>query len=129
MKKFLFLGLVALTALVASCTDYGDKVEKGKTEVYYKDGATEEEAQALMDLLFEQKYFNEDKENSVQILKDGDTYHVNFVVKEDFWDKEDVIQGFKFMGRLIQSEVLDGADLIVNLCNDKLESQKEIKIE
>jgi len=74
---------LALSALLAlglfACSNYGDKVSKENLEVYYKDGATKEEAQKTLDKL----YNKEDKEKkSLQLSKSGDTINFKMVIDE-----------------------------------------------
>ncbi len=129
MKKFLFFGVLALAFVVSSCADYGEKIEKGKAKMYYKDGASEEDAQNILDALFKYEILEEDTEAAMQLLKDGDTHIFNVVIKEEMIDKEEIKDTWYRIGLMIKTDVLRDEDLIVNLCDDKLEPQKEIKID
>lgn len=129
MKKFI-LPVVFLSAfLLQACNDYGTKLEIGdEDELYYTDNVEEETAQEVGDYLLENNFFfnNDGSEVSAQIDKDGDTYILNFVVKEEKWEDEQVHTAMEMIGTIISNDVLDNSPVEVHICNNKLESQKKI---
>ena len=133
-KLFVYASILSIGALFScgECNfnfglDPGEKVEFGSgQEIYYKDGATEEEAQALGEYLKEIEYFSGNNSNSVQLVRDGDTYVVRFVLKEGYWEKDENMGAYKKMGRDISAMVFDSAPVEVHLCNDQLETQRKL---
>ena len=81
MKKI--ITVLAGLALLVSCTSYGEKKVFNGTEVYYKDGVTEAQADKLGESLVSSG-FADGGGKSVQFLKDGDTYIFKMVIKEEF---------------------------------------------
>lgn len=82
MKQFI-LAVIIVTGLL-SCTNYGKKVSQDYLEVYYKEGATKEEAQKTLDLLYPLWKNEEGKteKKSIQLTKSGDTINFRMVVDE-----------------------------------------------
>jgi hypothetical protein len=81
--KSLVLAFFIAAGLMA-CTNYGKKVSQDYLEVYYKDGATKEEAQKTVDLLYP-LWKSEDgktEKKSIQLTKSGDTINFRMVVDE-----------------------------------------------
>ena len=76
--------LVSLIIIVSltSCVNPGKEIKFHANKIYYKDGATEQDGQKLGDYMVKTKYFDttDQKERDIQLLKEGDTYKVNFVV-------------------------------------------------
>jgi hypothetical protein len=62
-----------------------------------------------------------------QLKKSGDAFVVRFVVKEGYEEKEDFVTQFKALQVAISQEVFDGAAIDLNLCDENLETKKEIK--
>ena len=83
MKKMILVLCIAVA--LAACTNYGDKVSKDYLEVYYKDGATKEEAQKTLNYLYPQWKEADGKtaKKSVQLTKKGDTINFRMVVDKD----------------------------------------------
>lgn len=111
-----------LTAFITSCSDYGEKVVHNAGDVYYKEPVTEEEANKLGKYLAENGYFD-GIEKSVQLLKEGDYYTVNFVVKEGASSNPENINIFKSFSPILSYDVFDGAIVNVAMCNETFESE------
>jgi len=125
-------GLVKLLVLVGvgvgvfyflNANSYGEKVEFGDSEVYYKDPATQAEAQKLGEFLEKNGYFGKDKGNSVQLKKENDTYQVRFAVKEDAWKEAKYKLAFMLMRFQLKTAVFPGEKVEVHLCDDHLKTQ------
>lgn len=79
MRKILYLAL-PLAVAITSCNDYGQKVELGKNEVFYKgDGVTKEQAEKTGSFLKEISWFDDKEPGSAQITKNGDAFVVHLV--------------------------------------------------
>lgn len=130
MTKIFTLSLLFVGALfVSSCADYGEKVEQGENEVFYKDGATKEQAQKVLDILIESGAFNPDVESSAQVLKEDDRYIVNIIVREELRESEEVHDFLETIGQQMVYDVFEGDPLTVNITDEKFEVLKEIKID
>lgn len=130
MKKFILPLLFVSAFLFHSCgNDYGTKLEIGdEDELYYTENVEEETAQEVGDYLLENKLFfrNDGSEVSAQIDKDGETYIMKFVVKEEKWEDEKVHFAFQMIGAGISQKILDNAPIEIHICNNKLETQEKI---
>lgn len=129
MRKAFISSLLPTIVLFIGCSPYGDKVEvNSKSEVYYKDGATKEEAQKLADFLLRLNFFDDQSERSVQMVKLKDTSVVKFVVNEEkLKNNPDLEAGFKDMHLLIKDSVFAGKPTKVLLTNDEFKEIKSVK--
>ncbi len=121
MKKLLFL---ILPLLLASCTDYGEKVTYNGTDVYYKDGATLEDADKLGAYL-EEAEFADGVEKSVMIVKnEGGNYVFRMVVQEGAEEGNDTM--FQLMAMGISMGAFDNQPIDVDLCDNTFQTLKTI---
>ena len=123
MKTKLLL-FATLLFLITSCTGYGEKISKNKTEVYYTDGATVEEAQKLLDYLVE-SVFTDGNKKSVQLSKDKETNNLIFkmVVGEDVYNSTDYDNVFLVFPSNL-SKAFDGAPIDVHITGDTFNTKK-----
>jgi hypothetical protein len=118
----IFLLLLAACLSLASCDSYGKKVEiNSKSEVFYKDDATEAEARKLGDFLLKRNFFDNRNEKSVQLSKDSGVYVVRFVVDKAGYegDKENTLLGFRVWQMWISEDVFNNARTRVVLVDDQ----------
>ncbi len=130
MKK-MFLVLLGATLLLTACEDYGKSVKiNEKSEVFYKgEGVNESEAKNLGDFLLKQQYFNTQEERTVQLMKEGDSYVVKFIVDQEKIKQQDsatVSTGFKVWHMWIQDNVFNGAKVKLVLADEKLNDLREV---
>lgn len=121
MQKILLLVITA-SLLLASCDRYGEKVEiNNKSEVFYKDEATEAEAKKLGNFLLKRNFFDNRNEKSVQLTKDSGIYTVRFVVDRASYevDKENTLLGFRVWQMWISEDVFNNAKTRVLLVDDQ----------
>jgi pectate lyase len=112
------------------CKSYGDKIKiNDQSEVYYKDGATKEEAQKLGDFLLKNNYFDTKTEKSVQLTKDADTFDVRFVVDKARAQEslKETQETFSALGMLLSMEVFGGKYVSVMLADPYMKTFSEIK--
>jgi hypothetical protein len=128
MKKLLCL--IAIISVFAACSSYGDKYQVNeKSEVYYKDGMTAEDAKKLGDFLMKNGYFDSTNEKSVQLLKEKDTIAVKFVVdKAKVAETESADALFMIMGSAISSEIFSGKPLKIILADAYMKGFKDVAI-
>lgn len=124
MKKV--ITLIAAVALFVSCANYGEKKVHNGTEVYYKDGVTEAEADKLGESLITSGFANGDPK-SVQFVKDGDTYVFKMVIKEESLNDASL----KSVFNIFPKELSDMMELPVDLhlCDDTFNTIRVHKLE
>lgn len=128
MKKVLFsIFALAITAFIfSSCNNFGEKVEFKNLEVYYKDGASKEDAEKLGKYL--EPLFEKNTETvTFQLQKSDETYIVRFVVKDGYEKNPESIEQFQALQIAVSNEVFEGAAIDLNLCDENLETKKAIK--
>lgn len=108
MKKITTLLMACL--LFISCSSYGEKKVYNGTEVYYKDGVTETQADKLGASLISSGFANGDVK-SVQFLKEGERYIFKMVIQEKTLNDE----AFKSVFNLFPKEISDLMDLKIDL--------------
>ena len=113
------LGLSVIFVFCA-CTNNGKKVniEGTKGEVYYLNGATQNEAQKLGNFLKQDGYFGNVKRESVQVDKKNDKYLVTFVYDKDYYQKTPGLEDFfKNYTLRMSQEIFDGKKVDIALAD------------
>jgi hypothetical protein len=128
MKKVLFsiIALTLVSVIFTSCSNHGDKVEFKNLEVYYKDGAEKADAEKLGKYL-EPMFTNNPETATVQLIKEGEMFTVRFVMREDAELTEENLELMRTIQREISKNVFDSEGINMHLCNNKLETEKELK--
>ena len=129
MRNFqlFFLTLIIVFSISACNQNYGKEYKLDKMHnVYYKgEGVDEALAKKLADYLKEQEYFQDSINATVQLVKNKDTFNLNFVV-----DETKLASGYenKFLifGAYISEMVFDKTPVTIQLTNDKLEPFKNL---
>lgn len=119
--------LLFLTILFTSCSNYGDKVVYDGTDVYYKDGATKAEADAVGAALQDME-FTDGSTKSVMITKDS-IYNFRMVTMNQYHTDESMDINFQAVGYLLSSEAFNGSNLNFQICNETFETMRTIHIE
>ena len=128
MKNISLMLVVAIVVCLTSCSGgYGKEYKlDNKHSVYYKgEGVDEALAKKLALYLKEQEYFQDSITATVQLLKNKDTFNLNFVVDEKKITTESD-NNFLIFGAFISEKVFNKAPLTIQLTNDKLESFKNL---
>jgi hypothetical protein len=123
MKMLKLLPAVVIFAItLTGCnSDYGKEYKlDNKHNVYYKgEGVDEALAKKLYDYLKEQEYFQDSINSTVQLVKNKDTFNLNFVV-----DATKITEGYEsnflLFGAFISESVFNKAPVTIQLTNDKL---------
>lgn len=121
MKQFILA--IFITAGLLACSNYGKKVSKDYLEVYYKDGATKEDAQKTLDLLYPLWKSTEGKSasKSIQLTKTGDTINFRMVIDKDKLSQiED--ETFYTMSQLFSDSLFSGKPVNMVLTDNKLKA-------
>ncbi len=121
MKSLIICLFVAVA--ITACTNNGKKVSKDYLEVYYKDGATEEQAQKTLDYFLPlwKDEGEKTKPKSIQLTKSGDTVNFRMVSNMDVMGKMDE-NVFYSTGNELSAAIFKGAPVNVILTNDKFET-------
>jgi hypothetical protein len=125
---FGFLIGAAVLLACAGCNEHGKKLKFGKGEIYYKKGVTKAEAQSVGKYLVKAGFFNDKKAKSVQLLKEGDTYQIKFVVKDPNDMAENLKKQFRLLGGMVAHYALDGAKVEVHLCDRRLKTKATLDV-
>lgn len=67
----------------SSIGDYGVELSFKKGQLFYKDPITPAEANTLGEFLLKQKFFDDDRARSVQLVKENDVYQVKMVMPKE----------------------------------------------
>lgn len=124
MKQLLTLMLAALI-LFTSCTNYGKKAKSGNIEVYYKDGATKEQAQKTADLFLQALQAsdpNDKATKSFQLTKPGDTLLMKMVVGDKARMTAAGDDAFYAMVGLISDSVYNGKPVNISFTDNKFKA-------
>ncbi len=122
MKNLFYIA--GLCILLASCTNYGTKIDFNGDEVYYKDPVTEQEATQVGEFLKSYQYFT-GQGFTVQVLKE-EGYTVRFATKEGIENDADVMSGFKFLLIDMSAAAFNGDPITVDLCDETLNTKVTI---
>ena len=96
----------------------GKRLAKGHVEVFYRDGAAEDEAAALLQYLYAAPSPS-GSTIKAQLRRTQNGYAVAFVIAAGRWDDQDVEDACRQLANRIQSDVLGGANLMVTLCDER----------
>ncbi|WP_298426802.1 hypothetical protein [uncultured Kordia sp.] len=124
MKKL--ITLLSAILLLISCANYGEKKVYNGTEVYYKDGVTEEIADKLGENLTSSGFANGDTK-SVQFVKEGDVYVFRMVIKDEFLNDESLESVFNIFPKELSDYMNLPVDL--HLCDDTFNTLRVHKLE
>lgn len=93
-------------------------------DLYYKGGVTAEQAQTVGKVLQDQGLFNASGPAAAQLIKEGEGYRIRFILKDGAWEEKSIEEEFRAMGYAVSKEGLEGATVVVDLCDDTLTTQK-----
>jgi hypothetical protein len=126
------LGLLSMCLVLGGVVAYvllgpdelGEKIVFGPDEeIYYQDGATEADARALGQALQKLGFFTGQGSKSVQLIKRGEQFVVNFVVQPNAWKDREVIDTFQFIRQNLAEETFAGRPVEVRLCDDDMSTK------
>lgn len=117
--------VLLLGCIVGGCSDYGEKLEFNKGELYYGEGVTEAEATKLGEYLVKEGYFD-GKEKSVQLRKKDDRFIFRAVIQDEYLDDANIASVFEVIGAQMSERVFNNAPVDVHLTDEYLETKKEI---
>lgn len=116
--------IVALSLVLASCTNYGEKVSKDFVEVYYKDNITKEQAQRTLDLLYP-SWNEEGVRKSIQLAKKNDTVYFRMVINQEK-AKNIPDETFLALANGISASAFDHAPVNVDMTDEKFNTLRTL---
>ncbi len=126
MKKFSFLiPVLALSFLLVSCNNYGEKATKEHIETYYKDGITKEEAQKTADLMYSLDVNNAKTKKSFQLTKENGTVHFRMVVDESRINQANDLN-FLAISNMVSESVFAGVPVDMDLTDNKFKTIRSL---
>ncbi|MEZ4874699.1 MAG: hypothetical protein R2793_04445 [Flavobacteriaceae bacterium] len=120
------LGWVLFALFIISCSGYGEKLVYDGTEVYYKEGVSEDLARKTGAYLQEMG-FTDGTTKSVQLTKDS-VHHFRMVVQDQYATDTSMDINFEALAFLLSEEVFDGENIRFELCNNTFKTLREIPV-
>lgn len=96
-------------------SDRGQRETFGAGELFYKDGATADEARQLGKYLLAVGFFGDETPQSTQLVKRGDSYVFRLTVAEESLKDESFVRILRFMAMDISADVFNHAPVDVEL--------------
>lgn len=127
MKTNLKLLIAVLCIAFVSCSNYGEKVTYEGTEVYYTEGVSKQKADAVGAYLVDMG-FADGGAKSVQLTKDS-IYNFRMVTQEKYHEDTSMDINFQALGLLLSTEVFNNEAINFVLCNELLETKRNLYIE
>ena len=121
---WMFAGMVSL--LFACGSPHGQRETFGGGELYYKDGATADDAQKLGNYLLSVGFFDDGSPASAQLVKRGDTYVFRFSANEEAIQDESFARLLRFMSMDISADVFNQAPVDVELTDGNFVARKTV---
>ena len=122
-----FLGVVVMVEgipIAALFGDLGTEVTFGNDSVFYDDGATQEDAERLAELLKDWELF-ENAGMEARIRYEEEMCIVSFYFDEDAWNDENAIEYYQLVADALASEQF-GSPVCLEICNDNLEAKRTL---
>lgn len=114
------------TMKVYLAKDLSKSIMAKQTQVLYTKHIKQEEAQKLSEFLIESKFANDESPKTVQLDKKNNVYLFRMVVKKGFEKSDANANILKFFGSQLSVNVFNNDSLRVQMCNDKLETIRDI---
>jgi hypothetical protein len=106
---------------------FGSKATQGNIEVYYKDGATQAEAEKLAGHLA-RVWGDAPERRSVQLTKNGETPRFRMVVKPEYHNDPKFMTQLGIFGAQLSRDVFNGVPIELEACDDHFNTVKAVPI-
>ncbi|NLJ06779.1 MAG: hypothetical protein GX437_03810 [Sphingobacteriales bacterium] len=126
MKKAFYT--IVLLLLAVACSNYGEKLEFNKGQLYYTENVSSEDAQKLGEYLVKVGFFDGNPK-TVQLDRRNDTFLFRMVVKKEKQDDSNSVVLLKLFAMKISGEVFNGSPVNAYICDDRLKTVREIRYE
>jgi hypothetical protein len=95
-------------------------------DVYYSDGATEEDARRLGQFLQKIEYLSGKGAASARISRRGETLLIGFAVRDGTWDDARAVRAFASIGERVRRDAFPGQPVEIQLLDEHLNVRKTI---
>ncbi|MDR3682077.1 MAG: hypothetical protein P4L41_19050 [Flavipsychrobacter sp.] len=125
-KRFLLLYSLCVVALTG-CQNFGKEVDFGDINLFYKEGATKENAEKLGEYLVKSNFWQDhDGKFVVQLLKNGELYQVNFPVKDSFAHDWKYVAKVSAFASVLSDQVFNNAKVEIHLCDTRMNTKSVV---
>lgn len=121
----IFAIMFAFASTFAIGDNYGTLVELNGDQLYYTASCSEAEARSLGQYLVKEGFFV-GRGTSVQLNQVSDTYEFRMVVKKGFENDQEFLQIARQMASELSTNVFNGSQVEVHLCDDRLETLRVV---
>lgn len=129
MKKLNFIGvlMIIVSLLITSgCGQgYGTLLEFNGGQLYYTSAVSAAEANKLGNYLVNGEFFD-GNEKTVQLNKEGTIYEFRMVIKKGIENDQEFIQLFKQFSTELSTNVFEGNQVDIHLCDDTLKTLRVV---
>lgn len=125
VKRSWLVAFLSLAA-VAGCGGHGPKVQHGDIEVFYKEGATKEEADRLGSHLAKAWGGMGAGRRSVQLTKPEGNYQFRLVVKPELQTDDKTLRALEIDGARVSRDVFGGVPIEVHSCDEHFKTVKAL---
>jgi hypothetical protein len=106
----------------------GKKVTFGRDEnVYYAEGATEDDARRLGRALQDQGVFDGASPKDVRLTRPGGRFVVQVVLARGAWHDPENVASYEDLRRRLSEDVFSGAPVELRLCDEELTTKKTLR--
>ncbi len=127
VKKHFLLFSSICVLLLSGCQNLGKEVDFGDVQLFYKDGATKENAEKLGEYLVKSDFWQgHEGKFSVQLLKNGEIYQVNFPVKEGLAHDIKYVVKVSAFASTLSEQVFNDAKVEIHLCDNRMETKNTV---
>jgi hypothetical protein len=111
-----------------SCSQYGEKLSFNGTDIYYKDGATINDAVILGEYFIKLGVTEDGEKRSYQIFKNGEVYVIRMIVLKSKENDKSLIEGIKSACSDLTENVfkVDKSKIEFHLCNDRFQTKRVV---
>ncbi len=115
-------GISLLSMLIVGIAIFGtifllpeDKIDFGSnSEIYYENGATEDDARALSGYMQQSDFFTGDEEFTLTVQRESGTVVVLIPLIDDAWNEPETVEAYQyFTNNLSASEVFDSVKVVL----------------
>ena len=128
ISKKIYIILVTLAVLFIGCgrvsypPEWGKRLQYKGSNLFYVSGIIEKQARKLGEYLVKNGFFQEGNRGTVQIAKQGDTYHFRMVVKEGMDKDMEFIKTAGIFAATMSRDVFEGKNVEMHLCDPQLKT-------
>jgi len=124
--KYIIIAVLALT--FTSCSNFGEKLNFGKNELYYTKNVTKSDAEKLGNYLTEQQFFSNDGNTiSVQLDKVNDTFLFRMVTLDSALNNTSFVENAKVFPAMLSENVFNKKPVVMHLCDNRFNLEKVVR--